>query len=82
MSATQSIIVYRNPLEQMFWEGAMAGNLWPVIVGIFVFFLVFGCLQAYVVDRFVPFFKRGRYTNLALLAGAVAGVGTIVYMVG
>lgn len=80
MSATQSIIVYRNPLEQMFWESAMAANLWPVIVGVFVFFLVFGCLQAYVVERFVPRFKRNLCTNLALLASAVAGVGTIMYM--
>lgn len=32
MNGTQSIIVYRNPLEQMFWEG-LTGS--PVIVPVF-----------------------------------------------
>lgn len=31
--STQSIIVYRNPMEQAFWEGAMSAQLFPIIVG-------------------------------------------------
>jgi hypothetical protein len=36
---TQSIIVYRNPAEQMLWEG---GYMWPIICvgGTFVLVLV------------------------------------------
>lgn len=29
----QQVIIYRNPLEVMFWEGVMSGALLPVFVG-------------------------------------------------
>ena len=35
MGTTQSVIVYRNPLEQMFWESMLGG-------GAIVFFVIIG----------------------------------------
>jgi multisubunit Na+/H+ antiporter MnhE subunit len=71
---TQSIIVYRNPVEAAFWESASSGQIFPVIVGVIVFFAVFLVLNAYVVERFVTFRKRAPATYVALFIGALAGV--------
>jgi len=38
---TESIIVYRNPLEKAIWEGEYAGVIFPVIVSMCVFMLLF-----------------------------------------
>jgi len=35
MNQTQSIIVYRNPLEQAFWEGTMSGGF-PLLCAIII----------------------------------------------
>ena len=82
MNTTQSIIVYRNPLEQMFWEGGGSAYVWPVLVGVFAFFLVFGCIQSFIIDRLFPWSRRRVITSIALLVSAAAGVGTVMYMVG
>jgi len=37
---TQSFIVYRNPLEQAFWEGVMNGDFFPFMVAGVVFIVM------------------------------------------
>lgn len=38
---TQSIIVYRNPMEESFWNLAMSAYMAPIYVGLFVFFVCY-----------------------------------------
>lgn len=43
---TTSIIVYRNPLEQQLWEGAMNnGQVFPIICAMVVMFISFLCVM-------------------------------------
>lgn len=37
----ESIIVYRNPVEAMIWQGVMNGDFVPVGTGLLVFFFSF-----------------------------------------
>jgi hypothetical protein len=75
---TQSIIVYRNPIEAAFWEGDGAAMLVPVGLGVIVFFVVFLTLNALVVERYTGWNSKyrsyGAYSALAVsaLAGFVA----------
>jgi hypothetical protein len=77
--STQSIIVYRNPLEQQIWEG---GIIFPVIAGVVVFFIVFMTLEKLLrmskLPMFVPAYTQ--LTNLALLVAAAAGLGLMGYL--
>lgn len=41
MNQVESIIVYRNPLEKMVWEGFMGGQFFPAIAAVVAFFIVF-----------------------------------------
>lgn len=90
MSNTQSIIVYRNPLEQQFWEGsAFGGNLFPVMVGVvafFIFFLSLNRLLCYVF-RNTRLFARSRssdkvaaYAAIAVAAGLAIVVSSIMWV--
>lgn len=74
----QSIIVYRNPAEAAFWEMMSNGDLFPVIVGVVVFFAMFLTLHSLVVDRW---FRRSKYaTNVSLFVSALCGFATIWFM--
>ena len=76
----QSIIVYRNPLEAMLWEGLMSGAFFPVIVGVVVFFVVFLIINRVLAGR-SSYGDRAKYASYVSLAlGAIAGVSTIYYM--
>lgn len=80
---TNSIIVYRNPLEQAFWEGLMnSGTLFPLIVGIVVFFIVFSSLNS-IGEKFTRSFSKKRVyaSNASLFISASVAIGIIFYMV-
>ena len=77
---TQSIIVYRNPLEQQMWEGLMSGSFFPVIVGVVVFFAVFLTINRFVVEKYFSWHSRGTPVNVALAVSAVIGVAVAMYM--
>lgn len=77
----QSVIVYRNPLEAMMWEGLMNGSFFPVIVGVVVFFCVF-LLFNKILNKGRTIGKTvARNTNISLLVGAAAGIASIIYFV-
>lgn len=78
--STQSIIVYRNPLEQMMWEGAMSGAFFPIIVGVVFFFVVFLTIDKFIVKKYFGWRSRGTPTNMALAVSAAAGIALIMYM--
>lgn len=70
----QEIIVYRNPAEAAMWNAlSNADNIFPVIVGVAVFFAVFITLNNLIAEK-KPFKKRAFYQKLCLGAGAVAGL--------
>lgn len=83
MNSTQSIIVYRNPMEQAFWETVMNGQFFPVIAAIIVFFVVL--LTAH---NLLERFNRPRawnspvngYVSLALGAVAAVVVGWMLWI--
>ena len=77
---TQSIIVYRNPLEQMMWEGAMSGAFFPIIVGVIFFFAMFLAIDKFIVKKYFGWRSRGTVTNIALAVSAAAGIALIMYM--
>lgn len=80
MSQTQSIIVYRNPLEQAIWEGAFGAQLSCIIFGIVAFFVVFLLLNKITTSVVGNFGKKAQIaTNVNLVLGAVAGVATIYF---
>lgn len=72
----QQIIVYRNPLEAAFWNSVSGGQLFPILVGVVVFFAVFLTLNKLVeVVLHIPSWgrKAAVATNIELaLAAAVA----------
>jgi hypothetical protein len=83
----QEIIVYRNPVEAMFWHALQDGQIFPIMVGIAVFFLVFLALNAATMRlnrRLVHHRMSMRaqawasYAQLSL--GAVAGTAVAVHM--
>jgi hypothetical protein len=79
MGNTQSIIVYRNPVEQAFWEGAAGANFIPFLAGIIVFFAVFLALEWLVGLRWTMW-NRPKITNATLAIGALAGMYTVYVM--
>ena len=92
----QSIIVYRNPLEAAMWEGIMSsGALWPVMVGVAVFFAVFLIADRFIIKSWFNSWRLGRLlkipyakwdtvckvaTNVSLAVSALAGVFVVWYM--
>lgn len=75
---TQSIIVYRNPMEAAFWEGASNASFFPIVVGVVAFFIVFLLIQYLIVDRFYRWNRNSLPTNLNLFVSAVVGA-LVVY---
>lgn len=76
----QSIIVYRNPLEAMLWEGLMNGSFFPLIVGIVVFFFVL-LLSNKILNKVRTTGNRARNTDISFLIGAVAGIASVIYFI-
>lgn len=77
---TQSIIVYRNPFEQMLWDGIMSGAFFPIIVGVVFFFVVFLALNKFIVAKYFDWRDRGIPTNIALAISAVSGIALTMYL--
>lgn len=77
----QSVIVYRNPLEAMMWEGLMNGSFFPVIVGVVVFFCVFLLFNKILNKGRIIGKTVARNTNISLQVGAAAGIASIIYFV-
>lgn len=77
MNNTQSIIVYRNPMEQAFWERASGAEAIPIIASVVIFTAVFILLQK-LVDRFVGWRwnTQRRWQYLCLLGAALAAIVT------
>ena len=83
---TQSIIVYRNPMEQAFWE---SGMMIPIVGGISAGLLAFAItykLTDFVLTKFfsnkVGWSKRNQYaTNIAAIVGGFVGFPTMFYLV-
>ena len=67
MNTTQSIIIYRNPLEQAFWE---SGMVFPLMVSLVVFMVVF--LSIYKIMEFFVSWKVQRSNLYTFVAGALA----------
>ena len=83
--ATQSIIVYRNPLEQQFWE---SGALVPVFSGCAVGFVSFLLTYNVLSWAYRKLSKKQYYRNsnqyvtyAAGFIGAGLGVITMFYMI-
>lgn len=79
---TQSIIVYRNPLEQAFWESGVFG---PICIGGLVFLLAVVGLHKFL-DFISPRMKISRFgnvyrnlSNLFMLISAGAGLYALFY---
>lgn len=85
MPQTQSIIVYRNPLEQQFWEG---NYIIPIGGGILVFFLVMFCFMAcfriaFRVAGISEYSKAWEVVvNLVLFVSACAGGAVMLFLLG
>jgi len=72
----QEIIVYRNPVEAAFWHSIMGGDLFPIMVAMFVAVVtIVACCS--VVNKFVPRNKQKVWINLSLVAGAVAAIAVL-----
>lgn len=68
MANTQSIIVYRNPLEAQIWE---SGIMFPIIVAM-VLTVVVSVSVAYI-------FKKSKYAaNASIISGAIT-FGAVLY---
>ena len=68
MNQTQSIIVYRNPGEQMLWEG---GYMFPVFGSLAVWLIVF-LVVAHFVEKVTP--KPWRQHWISDKTAAIAGI--------
>jgi hypothetical protein len=76
---TQSVIVYRNPLEQQFWE---SGVIFPVVVGGAAFMIIVA-LGARLLDllKWSHLSQKRKYAQNAILSvAAIVGIGTIGYL--
>ena len=81
---TQSIIVYRNPMEQAFWE---SGMLIPLAGGCVVGLILFGIaykLSGFIFTRFrnkLSWSKRNYFaTNIAAIVGVCSGLLTTIHL--
>lgn len=74
MSTTQSIIVYRSPYEQQFYESGMA---FPVLAGCFAFFIAF-VVASFIAEKLCNRYRvntRKRHGSFTInqIAGFVGG---------
>jgi hypothetical protein len=83
MIQTQSIVLYRNPLEHAMWEGLMNSTaIWPIMAGLGVFlvsFLIFNAL-IYRILWGLRSTKIKDHANYALALASVCCVSTIAYL--
>jgi uncharacterized membrane protein len=83
MNQVESIIVYRNPLEKMLWEGFMGGQFFPAIAAVVTFFIVL-LITFNLLNRFRPQ-KRWNspvngYTAMGVAAVAAVAVGWVFWI--
>lgn len=76
---TQSIIIYRNPMEQMFWE---SNALIPVVASILVFVVVLTALMnlttAFIIPELQKRYKGFDFIQLFTITNmAVAAVAAV-----
>lgn len=75
----QSIIVYRNPAEALFWEAMSNGDIIPIFIALFVFLVIFVTIANPIAKmwRKTKFAYNVRHTSLVhfpmILAFIVAG---------
>jgi type IV secretory pathway VirB2 component (pilin) len=73
-----TVIVYRNPAEEMFWNLLRSGDLIPLISGVLVFFIVFlGAMKIF--GKKAGFLKTWQ-VNILLVFAASLGYATTHYM--
>ena len=72
MSQTQSIIVYRNPMEQQFWEGGYV----PLFLGAGVIFIVITVILLQIAGRLFGKWNIERKTWPSVVCMALAAVAT------
>lgn len=78
---TQSIIVYRNPMEQAMWEGSYGGELVPIGAGLLVFLILVVAIQSYVIEKSKWGSKVRKYQNLIMFGPAIAvGIAVAKYL--
>lgn len=74
---TQSIIVYRNPVEAAFWESGMA---FPLVCGIIAALIVAFLVQA-LSKRFMPWGSRWyRYTSNVVAGSAIVTMIAVIWV--
>lgn len=57
-----SVIVYRNPVEAMIWEGIMRGDFVPIGMGLLVFFFSFLVLNR-MLEKPITWIQRKYFRN-------------------
>lgn len=78
---TQSIIVYRSPLDQQMWEGIMSGDAFSFMVGVAVFLITYVLFNEFVVEKFNPYSRIANIAAyVAFAVSMAAGVFTIRFM--
>jgi hypothetical protein len=82
MNATE-IIMYRNPVEQAFWNIVTSAAAWPYIAGVIVA-LVVALVSVVITDHVNKKFRvtvlRQHQGSLVLTAAAVAAVAVIWWL--
>ena len=77
-----SIIVYRNPIEAMLWEGLMSGNLFPIYAGLFVFLASIIITHTFAQKKFGNLGKRSaRAQTACLIFSGVFALFTTWYLI-
>lgn len=90
MNGVGEIIVYRNPVEKMVWDGVMNGNFMPIVFGMVAFFIIFlvsyKLLEKYAFTYFMKRYNSARHkgardtiARISLTLGGLAMAATIYY---
>ena len=85
---TQSIIVYRNPMEQAFWESGLllplvAGSLAGFISFLLIYASIEWILKQFVAGRNILYNNRKGVQILVRVVGVIAtaiGISTMLYL--
>lgn len=84
--STQTVIVYRSRAEQALDQTLASADVFPYMVAAVVFIVVFMAVnrllpRAKFSQRPVKFkYNEAMRTNIALVAGFIAAVGTVYFM--
>lgn len=76
-----SIIVYRNPLEQQMWEGLMDGSFSVIFLAMFVFLFTFLTLNFFA-SHFIRGIEYKKNVQIVLLAISLVITAVSVYFLG